>query len=462
MCFWGEAFALGPNINQPMLPESEAPAHAAARAALARIDGVSPRERALIEAVAARYAPAGEGDRAALDRAYAEAMGAAHAAFPDDHEIAVLYAEALMNLQPWDYWEADKLTPRGRAGEAIAVVEGVLAENPDHPAAIHLYIHLVEASADPERAEPYADRLAGQMPGAGHIVHMPSHLYYRVGRYADSLEANVEAVAVDRAYLADNPIGGIYQYGYYPHNIHFVVASAGMAGDARTAYAHAEMLAEAIPAEMARQTPWVQVILAAPYFNHALFGERERTLAVPAPEADLPYVRAMWHYMRAVTYAREGDVQATVAEARAIDRINREHDFGDMIAGGVPAPDLLRLALHVIEGRLATARGERARAIDAFDRAVDIQDALPYMEPPYWYYPVRQSLGAALLAAGQPEEAEAVFWQSLLNYPNNGWALYGLATAHRAQGESRAAAYTEQLLDRAWAGDPDLLALDRL
>jgi tetratricopeptide (TPR) repeat protein len=163
-----------------------------------------------------------------------------------------------------------------------------------------------------------------------------------------------------------------------------------------------------------------------------------------------------------VTYAREGDVQATVAEARAIDRINREHDFGDMIAGGVPAPDLLRLALHVIEGRLATARGERARAIDAFDRAVDIQDALPYMEPPYWYYPVRQSLGAALLAAGQPEEAEAVFWQSLLNYPNNGWALYGLATAHRAQGESRAAAYTEQLLDRAWAGDPDLLALDRL
>jgi tetratricopeptide (TPR) repeat protein len=369
-----------------------------------------------------------------------------------------------MGLQPWDYWEADKHTPRGHAGEVIETLEAVLADNPDHPAAIHLYIHIVEASATPERAEPYADRLARQMPGSGHIVHMPSHLYYRVGRYVDSLDANVEAVAVDQAYLAEHPVGGIYQYGYYPHNIHFVVTSAGMAGDSETAYEHAELLAEAIAAPVAQETAWVQVIMAAPYFNHALFSDRQTIADVPAPApADgLPYLQAMWHYMRAVAAAEDGDVQATIAEARAIDRIKREHDFAGMVAGGVPAQDLLRLALHVIEGRLAMARGEHARAADAFDRAVAIQDGLPYMEPPYWYYPVRQSLGAALLAAGQAEEAEAVFWQSLLNYPNNGWALYGLAEAHRAQGEDQAAAYTEHLLDRAWAGDRDILDLARL
>ena len=462
MCFWGEAVALGPNINQPMLPAAEAPAYAAALAAVARTNGTTERERALIDAVARRYAPAGQGDRAALDQAYAQTMQAVHERFPADQDIAILYAESLMTLQPWDYWEADRATPRGRAADVIATLEAVLAENPDHAAAIHLYIHIVEASTTPERAEPYADRLGPLMPGAGHLVHMPSHLYYRVGRYVDSLDANVAAVAADQAYLAENPIGGIYQYGYYPHNIHFVVTSAGMAGDADAAFQHADLLYDAIPEAVAQEVAWVQVIQAAPYFNHALFSDRETIMGVPAPGGDLPYIRAMWHYMRAVAHAQAGDVGGTVAEAQAIDRISRNHDFAEMIAGGVPVPDLLRLALHVVEGKLAMARREHARAVDAFDRAVEIQDGLPYMEPPYWYYPVRQSLGAALLGVGQAEEAEAVFWQSLLNYPNNGWALYGLAEAHRAQGEFQAAAYADRLLDRAWAGDMQILDLSRL
>jgi tetratricopeptide (TPR) repeat protein len=461
MCFWGEAFVLGANINAAMEGDAVQPAFVALTNAKARAAGASARERALIDALAARYSSDPDADPAALAAAYADAMAKAHAQHPEDQDIAVLFADALMNTSPWDYWEADGRTPKGRLGEAAAALEGVLAANPDHPGAIHMYIHLTEASAAPEKAEPYADRLAALMPAAGHIVHMPAHTYYRTGRYLDSLKTNVAAVHADEAYFAQAEAAGIYPYGYYPHNIHFVLVSAQMAGDAEHMLWAAERLQGKIPDEIAAEVGWIQAILPAPYFAHAQFSPPEVVLGLEDPGDEFPFVKAMWHYARGVAHAENGDLEAARAEAARVAEINRSADFEMLLAWYVPAPDVLRIARHVLEGRIAQAEGELERAIGEFEVAVQIQDSLPYMEPEYWYYPVRQSLGAAQLMAGRAEEAAATFREALLEAPNNGWALHGLMQAYEAQGDQVARGETEKLFERAWAGSapPDLARL---
>jgi tetratricopeptide (TPR) repeat protein len=420
VCYWGEAFVLGPNIKAPMNEAAGNPALAALKKARALAPHAGDREQALINAIAARYTDDPNADRAGLGQAYAKAMAEAVQRFPDDHEIAVFYVDALMNLSPWDYWEADGKTPKGKIGKAIRTVEHVLAANPDHPGAIHLYIHLTEASATPERAEPYANRLATLMPGAGHIVHMGSHTFFRVGRYQDSATINQAAVKADEAYLAKVKATGIYPYGYYPHNIHFVLASAQMAGDGKTAIAFAKQLEGKIPDAMAEQVGWLQAIKAAPYFVHAQFSNPETILALPDPGNTFPLVQVMWHYARGVAFAATGDIEHAQIEAVKIAALNQKSDFSYLLAWAVPAPDLLSLARHVVEGRSAQAQKDTKKAIKEFQVAVAIQDSLAYMEPPYWYYPVRQSLGAALLAAGKPAAAEKLFRHSLENFPNNG------------------------------------------
>jgi hypothetical protein len=260
MCYWGEAFALGPNINYPMLPPAVAPAFAAVAQAMALRQQASPRERALIEALSARYSADPAADRKALDAAYADAMAGVAAAFPDDDQVQVLFADALMNLQPWDYWASDKTAPKGRTAEQVAALETVLGRNPDHPGAIHLYIHTVEASTTPKRAEAFADRLNGKMPGAGHLVHMPAHIYHRVGRYLDSLKVNIAAAEVDEALFATADQDPVYRYSYYPHNVHFVLVSARMAGDGGHTIEAAEKLRQLIPTEQATEIPSVQAI----------------------------------------------------------------------------------------------------------------------------------------------------------------------------------------------------------
>jgi tetratricopeptide (TPR) repeat protein len=436
MCFWGEAFVLGANINAAMEESAVQPAFVALTNAKARAASASERERALIDALATRYSSDPAADKAALAQAYADAMAAAHARFPDDPEIGVLFADALMNTSPWDYWEADGRTPKGRLGEAVGAIEGVLAANPDHPGAIHMYIHLTEASATPEKAEPYADRLADLMPAAGHIVHMPSHTYYRTGRYLDALQTNVAAVQADEAYLAQAQTAGIYPYSYYPHNIHFALVSAQMAGDAEHMVWAAERLNGKIPDEVAGEVGWIQAILPAPYYAHAQFSSPDVVLGLADPGDQFPFVKAMWHYARGVAHAAKG-------------------------AWYVPAPDILRIARHVLEGRIAQAEGNLDRAIKEFEVAVQIQQSLPYMEPEYWYYPVRQSLGATQLMAGRSAEAVDTFQAALIEAPNNGWALYGLMQAYEAQHDRAAAAETEKLFDKAWAGSgpPDLARL---
>lgn len=366
-----------------------------------------------------------------------------------------------MDTQPWDYWEADRQTPKGRTAEIITILEDVLSEA-NHPAAIHLYIHMTEASTTPERAEPYADRLANLMPGAGHLVHMPSHTYFRIGRYRDSLAVNISAVKADEAYLAKVNAEGIYPNGYYPHNIHMLVESARMAGAGDTALTYSQKLDKALSDDVVRQVAWVQAIKVAPYFAHAQFSDPQTILAVAEPSEDLPYVRSMWHYMRATAYASAGNTEQAEAEAEAIATIASTADFQPMIEGGVPAPDLVTLAREVVAARIAQSQGDLAQAADALRRAVEIQDRLPYMEPPYWYYPVRQSLGAVLLEQGNAAEAEMVFRRSLMQTPNNGWALYGLLEAQKAQGDTVGAEQTTELFGNAWLGEKTELSLARL
>lgn len=461
MCAWGEALVLGPNINQPMKP-ADNPAALAALGRAKRLAGQAPaHERALIAALSRRYAT--EDDRAALDAAYAQAMAEVARAFPGDVTIQVLAAEALMDGQPWDYWEVDKSTPKGRGGDIVALLEKALAAEPDHPGAIHLYIHTVEASADPARALPYARRLEGQMPAAGHLVHMPSHIYYRLGLWKDSLAVNRQAVQADERYFAQAGASpGIYRDGYYPHNIHFLLVSAQMGGRGADAIAAAEKLAATITEEGARQVPWAQPIKAAPYFSHAQFSQPEEVLALPDPGAGLPYVRALWHYARGIALAEMHDATAARAEADAIAGFIGDPAIAELEGNTVPAGEVLRIARLVVLGRAEQAEGKLDRALAHFREAVGIEDRLSYTEPPWWYYPVRQSLGATQLMAGDAKAAEATFREALARVPNNGWALWGLMQAQRAQGNEVAARETENAFRRAWAGDPGMLQLAAL
>lgn len=463
MCFWGEAYARGPNINAPMDPAALAATRTALDRALALRAGASAAERTLIDALATRYGADASADRAALDQAYADAMERAVRQFPEDDDIAVLAAEAAMNTQPWDYWDADGRTPKGRIGAALGRLERVLARQPDHPQAIHLYIHVLESSAMPQRAEAAADRLARPLvPAAGHLVHMPGHIYYRLGRFADAMRVNVAAARADEAYLSGADDRGIYRYGYYPHNIHFIVTSAQMAGDKATAIAESRRLQRLLGIDVALALPWVQVIWAAPYFAHAQFSSPAEILAQPAPDARLPYVLAMWHYSRAVAQAFRQDARGFAAEITALRRIRDTADFRAMVAGGVPAADLLTLAEHVARGRFAHAAGRSAEAVRHYQAAVAVEDAIPYMEPPYWYFPVRQSLGAAQLANGDAIGARQSFIAALARAPGNGWALHGLAEAQRRLGEHAARTSTVAAFNRAWLGPKDAIALDRL
>ncbi|TIP79977.1 MAG: hypothetical protein E5X63_32935, partial [Mesorhizobium sp.] len=433
MCFLGEALVLGPNINVPMDPAANAPAVAALKKAQSLASAATDKERGLIDAVAARYSDDPNADRKALDAAFADAMAALSDKYPHDLELAMIAAEAAMDTQPWDYWQPGGKEPKGRTADAQKRLEAVLTKKPDHAGAIHLYIHLVEASDRPERAEPYADRLAALMPGAGHIVHMPSHIYHRVGRYADSLASNVAAAKVDETYIADTGAVGVYPIGYYSHNVHFVMVSAQLLGDAPTVLDQAEKLDTLLTNEIAAAIPIVQPVKAAPYFAWAQYGDPDMVLAKPV-QADAPaYVKAVQHYMRGAALAAKKDIAAARAEADAIHRIAAETDWSTHDAWGIPALAVLQVAEATVRARAAEADGDLEGAVAIWRKAAEVEDTIPYMEPPYWYYPVRQSLGAALLRTGHPEEAEKEFRAALDKARGSAWALFGLKETAKAR-----------------------------
>ena len=453
MCWWGVAFALGPNINLTMQPDAAAPAWAALEMARALEAKASPEETAWIEALAQRYAKEPPADRHALDEAFAQAMGKVWHDHPGDLDAGVFYAEAMMDTQPWDYWQEDAHTPKGHGADIVATLESVLKSEPLHPGALHLYIHAVEASNTPERAEAAADKLEPLMPAAGHIVHMPSHIYYRVGRYDDAVKVNTLAAAKDEEYIAACRAQGFYPLAYYSHNIHFLWTSSEMMGRSRAALDAARRVVKAVGAgsAMGADVPPVQLYLFVPIMTDIRFGKWNAALAEPQPAADLRLDVAMSLYARAFAFANKYEFKKARHERARLQAMIGKKDFAAINAFGVPGTKMAEIGVAVIDGEIARLSGHLKKAVARFEDARALELALPYTEPPYWHQPVSHILGAALLEAHRPAEAEAVYRDSLQHYRIDGWALFGLSQALKAEGKRDEAAAVRAEFDKAWS-----------
>lgn len=457
MAYWGAAFVLGPNINAPMSDADVPRAYAMAQKALSLADRVSDKERALIEALAVRYVPEPVADRAPLDKAFAEAMAGVYQRFPDDPNVAVLYAESLMDLHPWNYWTRDDRaqpwTPAIRT-----VLEKVVADHPDHPHGHHLYIHLMENSPTPEVTIKSADLIRNLAPASGHLVHMAGHAYYAAGLYHDCSLINEQAIGVDKVLRASFETSGLYQFAYMPHNRHFLLASYMMEGRSREAIAAARALAAEVDRTRMRRPELggLQQFYLTPYYTLVRFGHWNELLAEPAPADDLKYPRGMWHYARGMALLRQGDDGAATRELAELRTLAADPEVAAVtIWGQNNGAALLAIAVEVLSGEIAAAQGKSEAALDHFEQGVLLEENLSFDEPPSWYFPVRQSLGALLLDLARFEEAETVFRKDLLENSENPWSLFGLARSLEALGKTDQAADAEKRFRRAW-GRADL------
>jgi tetratricopeptide (TPR) repeat protein len=453
MCYWGIALAHGPHVNAPMDAASGVAAYAAAQKAVALKSHATAPERAYIEAVAQRYAADPQTDRARLDTVYSRAMEQVASTYANDLDAATLYAESLMNLRPWNYWQPDG-TPYPGTDAIVRQLERVLSRNPNHPGACHYYIHAVEA-VNPQAAVPCAERLARLMPGEGHMVHMPAHIYIRVGRWNDAIEANQHAIHTDEVFIEGQHPMGVYPLAYYPHNIHFLAFASTMAGRSAQAIEASKTLTSKVNRDAARQVGLLQEMLPYHALTLTTFGKWDDVLAEPLPPADIHFSYALAYYARGVAHAAKGqwaEAQAALDTVTAIDAATPE-DADDKTA--------LAIAVHALSGEIATRRGDFDAGINHFREAAKIEDAGLYFEPPKWYYPIRHSLGAALLQAGQHAEAERVYREDLRRFPENGWSLFGLAQALRAQEKHTDAATADARFHRAWASTDVTLTASR-
>ncbi|WP_149194960.1 hypothetical protein [Luteimonas suaedae] len=455
MCWWGAALVLGPHVNAGMDPANNDRAWERLQKARALASGASPRERAFIEALSARYAEQPPEDRRPLDEAYAAATRKLMRERPDDPDAAVFHAEALMDLQPWDYYDA-QLRPKGHTEEVVSVLESVIDREPDHAGALHLYVHAVEASADPQRGVAAADRLRELIPGSGHLVHMPAHIYARVGRWHDAVIANQRAIEADDAYLAlcRGNAQGVYPLGYVPHNHHFLWFAASMEGDSAVARKAALQTAERtdLP-ELMREPGFagLQHYWLTPWFERVRFGRWDEIAVTPNPAEDLPYVTAIWHYAQGMAAVRQQRLDDAERHLAALRPLAADPQMGTlMVWDRYPLAYAARIAERSVAAELASARGDHDTAIAALREAVAIEDGIPYDEPPGWHAPVRQSLGAVLLEAGRAGEAEQVYREELARNPGNGWSLFGLTQSLRAQDKTNDAASVEAELAEAW------------
>lgn len=428
MCYWGVALALGPNINAPMVDEAIPEAWAAVQKAQELSVYETQRERDYIDAVATRYSAGGE-DRVSLDQLYSGAMKGLVERYPDDLNARVLYAESLMDLAPWNYWEADG-SPGPYTTTLVEMLESTMAQDPQHVGALHLYIHAMEQFT-PERAEQAADRLGPLVPVAGHLVHMPSHIYLRVGRYDDAVDANTRAALADEDYIAQCNAQGFYPAAYHPHNVHFLWYAAMMGGRQQLAVATARRLIGNVHLEMAKQFGSVQQFLSVPGSTYVRFGMWNEALAEPPPPEGVPLATAQWHYVQGVAAAATGDLRAARSELRTLEKMANTGAVSEVaFRPGIPVADmLLEIGTELVRARIAREEGDTESELAALNAAVETQDALPYTEPPFWHYPVRQALGAAYLRAEQPGQAARVYREDLAYFPRNGWSLAGLMRA---------------------------------
>jgi hypothetical protein len=450
LCWWGAALVLGPHVNATMDPANNGKAWMRAQKAAALAQ--SPMEQGYAKALMARYAQNPPEDRKPLDEAYARAMAELAKQRPDDLDAATLYAEAQMNLQPWNYYDA-QARPIGNTGEFVATLEAVMKRNPDHPGALHLYIHAVEASTDPDRGAAAADRLRALVPGSGHLVHMPAHIYTRVGRYHDAVVANEKAIAADDAYLAAcTPAPGTYPLGYVPHNHHFLWWAASMEGAAAKALAAAETTRRRADYPDLIRNPgfeFLQDFQATPIKAHVQFGRWDALLAMPKPPEDLRYLAAMWHYGQGMARTRKNQLAEAQTHLAALAQAAADPQFEKYFVGPQQALSrTLKVAERVLAGELAAARKDSRGAIAALEQAVALEDANAYFEPPLWHQPARQSLGRVLLKAGKAAQAEKVYREDLERNRANGWSLHGLARSLKAQGKSTA--QVDRQLKDAW------------
>lgn len=451
MPWWGAAYSHGININDPEMTEQRSKdARYAADRALSRIAGATDKEADLIRAVSARYEWPAPEERGHLDQAYADAMQKVYEKYPDDPDIGALYAESLMNLQPWDYWTAEG-EPKGRILEIVEVLEGVLAAHPGHPGANHFYIHAVEASNTPDRAEAAADRLRTLVPGSGHLVHMPSHIYARVGRYADAAQSNADAVAADRAYFALVPEQKLYAM-YYGHNLHFLAYASMMAGNYADAIQAARELERDMPEGALKEyAGLIEGIMPTTLHVMIRFGKWEEVLQEPVFEGEHRKVsRAVRHYARAIAHSALGDPDAARSEIElfneAADAIPEDwYIFNNQVSTVLP------IARLMVEGETHWREGNQSEAFEKLREAVELEDQLVYDEPPAWMLPVRHALGALLVAGGKFAEAEEVYREDLLKNPKNGWALTGLQQSLFGQGKSQEALALNAQIEAAFS-----------
>lgn len=449
MAYWGAALALGPNINAPMDPASEPLALEAINKAVSLKAKASPRERALIDALTHRYSGRAE-DRQARDREYADAMRKVHLQFPNDDDISMLYVESVMDLRPWGYWTRDG-SPYDRTSEIVELTERVIAKNPKHPGALHLYIHLMEAySAD--KAEAAADRLLTLMPAAGHMVHMPAHIYQRVGRYADAAKSNVMAIAADEDYISQCRAQGLYPMAYYPHNLHFLWFAATAEGNSKVAIQAARKAASRVDDPTLKAVPLLAGFRVVPYYALTRFGKWDEMLREPEPPATSAFLTAMWHYARGTAFLGKGQTEDADTELAKISEIMKDKSLDHPLFSPNTGLAVTTIAQEVLAGEIDAAKKNYDTAIAHLERAVRLEDALVYTEPAEFHFPPRHALGAILLDAGRPAEAATVYWEDLRRNKENGWALFGLMQALKAEGRKDDAALIEARFQKAWAG----------
>jgi len=449
MPYWGIALALGPNINSPMSKDSERRAREAIKQARARLAKAGDAERAYIEALTKRYVSKKRATRATLDKAYAEEMRLVWQQFPDDPDAGVLFAEALMDLRPWDLWTANGKSKPG-TDEIVSTLEAVLANHPDHPGACHYYIHAVEASLQPERALACADTLADLMPGAGHLVHMPAHIYARVGQYHHSAEQNARAARVDEQYLAHQSPSGDYADGYYSHNLHFLWSSLTMEGRSAEAMKAAHALMATITEEEARKDRIKEQYLPSEMFTLIRFGRWEEMLRVMPPPKGLHLMEGIWRLGRGFGSVATGRLPEAEGSRYALSRLTKQFRRSKSPEEKLER-ELLRIAERLLAGDIAARRQRYDDAINAMKEAVKIEESLQYSEPPLWPLSARQYLGPVLLLAGRSAEAEREYRADLKRYPENGWALFGLAQSLKAQQKDSEAAEVTGRFEKAWA-----------